>query len=52
MTTEEWDEIFPSLPEDVRKEILDKLKSMWKEIGGDEDKLLKLIKDDIDGDSN
>lgn len=47
MTTEEWNDIFPSLPEDVRLEMIEKIKQMWAEIGGDEQQLLKLIKNDI-----
>lgn len=47
MKTEEWNDIFPILPEDVKQEILTKLKQMWKEIGGDEEQLNKLIKDDV-----
>jgi len=47
MTSEEWNDIYPMLPEDVRNEIIEKLKKMWKEIGGDEEQLLNLIKNDI-----
>lgn len=51
MTTDEWDEIFPTLPEDIRLEMIDKIKQMWAEIGGDEQQLLKLIKDGFSDDN-
>lgn len=47
MTTNEWDEIFPAVPEDVKKELANKIMDMWIEMGGDAKQLIKLIKDDI-----